>query len=122
MLVLFVVCMSLFVALGLAALLSIPSRMSSGAGLPSAAAPSEPAEARGRLAALVPPPSAVMGALPTLPGGATLQVASPIESPSADLSTIGCGEDQEETAAAVWREVRRALVQRSGKTIPSGER
>jgi hypothetical protein len=110
----------LLLALGLAVLLSIPLSLGSGAGTPSAAIPPESAEARGRLAAMVPPPSAIVGALPASPGTASLQGVSPIEPPAVDLSTIGCGEDKEETDAAVWREVQRALAQRSGKTSASG--
>lgn len=120
--VLIVVSVILLVAIGLLALLSTPWGLSSGAALKSAASPPESAEARSRLAALAPPPSAIIGALPALPGGANLQVMPPIEPPPVDLSTIGCGEDKEETDAAVWREVRRALAKRSGAPSPPGAR
>jgi len=120
--VLIVVCLVLLVAIGLVALLSIPLRLDSGAGLPSAAIPPESAEARSGLAAMVPPPNAIVGELPSFADGTSLQSAPPIELPPVDLSTIGCGENKEETDAAVWREVQRALAQRSGKTLPSGGR
>lgn len=120
--VLVVVAVILLVAVGLAALLSMPWGLGAGAPLESAASPPESAEARSRLAALAPPPNAILGALPALPGGANLKAMPPVEPPPVDLSTIGCGEDKEETDAAVWREVRRALAQRSGKASPPGER
>jgi hypothetical protein len=120
--VVLVVCVILLIALGLGALLAIPLPLGSGAGVASAAVPSEPADARARLASMVPAPSAIVGALPAISGGASLQAVPAVEPPSADLSTIGCGEDKEEAAAAVWREVRGALAQRSGKSLPSGGR
>ena len=113
--VLVVVCVILLVAIGLAALLSIPLRIGSQPGAPSGLIPPESAKARGNLAAMVPPLSAVVGELPTVLGGASLKAAPSIEPPPADLSIIGCGEDKEEATAAVWREVRRALAEQSRK-------
>jgi hypothetical protein len=120
--VFFVVCVILLIAIGLGVLLSIPWSLGSVAGTPSAAILPESAEARGRLAMIVPPLSAIVGALPAVADGAGLRAAPAIEPPPADLSTIGCGEDKEETNAAIWREVQRTLAQRGRKTLPSGGR